>query len=41
MDSSAVISALGGLMRDGTTVAGILLVTLVAFAGTVVVWVKL
>ena len=41
MDSSAVISALGGLMNNGATVAGILLVTLVAFAGTVVVWVKL
>jgi hypothetical protein len=41
MDSSAVISALGGLMSDGATIPSILLVTLVAFAGTLVVWVKL
>lgn len=41
MDGNTLLSMVANLMSDGTTTAGVLLVTLLAFAGTIVVWVKL
>jgi hypothetical protein len=41
MDGNTILSVMANLMNDGITTAAVLLLTLVAFAGTLVVWVKL
>lgn len=41
MDSGAILSMISSAMSDGSISVGALLVTLLALAGTVVVWAKL
>jgi hypothetical protein len=41
MDGSTILSMISSAMSDGSVTVGTLLVTLLALAGTVVVWAKL
>jgi hypothetical protein len=41
MDANAIINTMSSLLSSGITTTGVVFVTLLALAGTIVVWVKL